>query len=75
MSIKERVDPHLLRAASASVVAAGKGPHALLETIGAGAPRHRPVPVTEWVRYRETASGAAWRAVASIASDGVAVEL
>ena len=69
------LDPNLLKAASASVVEARKGAHALLETIGAGTPRHRLIPVTEWDVFRDSPAGAAWRLVAGITSDGHVTEL
>ena len=75
MSTKERLDPHLLRAAASSVVATNKGAHALLETVGAGAPGHRLIPVSEWDGFKDSPAGASWRLVAGITSDGHVTEL
>lgn len=75
MGTKERVDPHLLEAASASAVEAGKGAHALLEAIAQGSPRYRLIPVVEWTAFKDTAAGAGWRVVAGITSAGEVTEL
>ena len=75
MNVREQIDPHLLRAAASSVVESGKGAHALLETVGPGAPRHRLIPVTEWDSFKDSPAGAAWRLVAGITSDGHVTEL
>ena len=69
------IDRNLLKAASASVVAAGKGAHALLETTGVGTPRYRMIPTVQWAAFKDTAAGAGWRVVAGITSTGEAVEL
>lgn len=69
------VDSNVLDAASAAVIEAGTGAHAVLESIDHEAPQYRLVPVPQWVKVRETAEGARWRVVAAVSSDGVVTEL